>query len=110
MLFIFCAVLLDTPLEPILEASWGCLGVLFWLKQGRLGGPRRPKTVFDYFFSALEFPKIHRYYFFGPPEPLQGPLKSPPKASGDPFWPPRGPRSHPEAENDPQMDPTRHKI
>ena len=42
--------LLETPLGPLLEAYWGGLGGLFWLKQGRLGRPRRPKTLFDYFF------------------------------------------------------------
>ena len=80
------------------------------LKQGRLGGPRRPKTVFDYYFPGLELLKITRYYFRCPPEAPHGPPKSPPKASGDPFWAPRGPRSLPEAENDPQMDPTWHMF
>ena len=72
---------LKTHFGPLLGASWGVSGGPFWLKQGRLGAPRRPKTVLDYFFLALEILKIARYYFFGTPEPLQGPPEGLPKPS-----------------------------
>ena len=48
--------------------------------------------------------------FLAPPEGLQDPPESPPEASSDPSWAPRGPRTPRGAQIHPQMDPFRPNV
>ena len=80
-------------------ASWGVSGSPLWLKQGRLGAPRRPKTVLDYFFRPWKFSRSADTTFLAP----LSPSRAPPKASRSPLETPLGPQEAPRPPEKPKI-------